>query len=191
MKQLRAETREQHEELESALPLGDACLSVENYTRLLTRFWGFYQTWEVKAAAMAPEHLQTLLAGRRKLPLLAADLQALQPGEHAARPSLNPGWLPTMEMEAGLLGSMYVVEGATLGGQVIARQLERELHLNGGHGYSFFQSYGKAVGQQWKEFSAIANAMPETAAPAMIEAARDTFTAFHRWFAALAEDTRA
>jgi heme oxygenase len=181
MKRLRAETREQHEALEGALPLGSPELSRDVYARMLCAFWGFYKTWETTAMEGVPEALRQVVKARRKLRLLEADLAFLgqAPGE-----VLDAGALPDLTTEAGMLGSMYVVEGSTLGGQGISRLLERKLGMEGGRGYSFFQSYGRAVGQQWKEFGALVEAMPESAGDAMVASARQTFTAFHRWLEA-------
>jgi heme oxygenase len=96
---------------------------------------------------------------------------------------MDRSWLPNMAAgDATLLGSMYVVEGATLGGQVISRSLERSSGFRDGHGYSFFQSYGKATGQQWKSFVALIERLPEDDAATVIEAAQATFRAFHQWF---------
>jgi heme oxygenase len=183
LKRLREETRSQHEALEEALPLGHADLAPAIYRAVLARFQGFYATWEAEAQAHASEALLPVLAGRTKLPMLDADLLAL---------GLNPQNAPRMERtclpdfaagDATLLGSMYVVEGATLGGQLISRQLERSGKFHDGHGYSFFLSYGQAVGQQWKAFTALLEAAPEAEGDAIVASAQQTFRAFSQWFA--------
>jgi heme oxygenase len=179
MKRLKTETREQHEALERALPLGDPALSPESYAQILGAFWGFYKTWERQAMTAAPPRLRPVVEARLKLPLLEADLSSMG---QSAGDALDAAWLPDLSSDAGLLGSMYVVEGSTLGGQLISRNLERALGMQGGLGYSFFQSYGRAVGQQWKEFGAMLEAMPAAAGDQMVQAAQQTFTAFRRWF---------
>ena len=47
---------------------------------------------------------------------------------------------------------MYVLEGATLGGAVISRNVRAVLHLGPHNGASFFASYGADVGANWKAF---------------------------------------
>ncbi len=183
LKRLREETRQQHEALEGALPLGRPDLNSALFRALLARFYGFYATWESEAAAHAGASLRPVLAARAKLPMLAADLAALGMAP-ADCPRMPAACLPRFSMgEATLLGSMYVVEGATLGGQVISRHLERSAGFHDGIGYSFFQSYGKAVGQQWKAFAVLLEQVPEAEGDTMVAAAQETFQAFADWFA--------
>ena len=183
LQQLREATRAQHEALENVLPLGRPDVDMARYRALLGRFWGFYATWEEQAKLHAAPQLQPVIAARAKLPLLAADLHVLG-GSEAPLPRLQTERLPRFAAGDGtLLGSMYVVEGATLGGQVISRGLERESGFSGGAGYSFFQSYGKAVGQQWKAFTALLEQLPADQSGAAVEAAQQTFTVFAQWFA--------
>ena len=199
LKRLREETREAHEALEQELPLGTAALTQENYRQVLAGFWGFYATWESEALAIEIPALRMIVADRRKLHLIEADLAWLHPRassnhkedtrghqpifsgtELEAR--LDPAWLPDLTREASLLGSMYVVEGSTLGGQVISRQLESHLGMSDGAGYSFFRSYGSGVGQQWKAFTALLEAASGEDADEIVRAAQQTFAAFRHWF---------
>jgi heme oxygenase len=179
---LRQATRPQHEALEAVVPLGQENLPLALYGQVLTRFRGFYVTWETAAAAAAAPALAPIVRARRKLPLLDDDLHSLglRPGYDAA---MDSAWLPDLAAgDAILLGSMYVVEGATLGGQVISRSLERSSGFRDGRGYSFFQSYGKATGQQWKSFVALIEALPDEESNTVVAAAQKTFRAFHQWF---------
>lgn len=182
LQRLRAETRAQHEALEGLLPFGRPELALPIYATALARFWGFYATWEQEAALHAAPLLGAVLRERRKLPLLEADLRFLQIN-HFDLPRLDPGALPPFhEAEGTLLGSMYVIEGSTLGGQLISRELERSSGFHSGLGYSFFRSYGKAVGQQWKVFTALLEAASRDEEAAIIEGASATFSAFAKWF---------
>ncbi len=183
LQRLRHETRPQHEALEQLLPLGRPHLPLAVYKQVLLRFHGFYRTWEAEAQAHAGSSLAPVLAARRKLPLLQSDLQALGL-DPASQPPLDPARLPRFAgSPATLLGSMYVVEGSTLGGQLIARELERSSGFRDGLGYLFFRSYGITVGQQWKAFTALLQSAPPDQADAIVAGARDTFTAFADWFA--------
>lgn len=49
-------------------------------------------------------------------------------------------------------GLLYVLEGSTLGGQVIAAHLGNPLSLTSGAGMAFFTGYGSRTGSMWKEF---------------------------------------
>ena len=126
--------------------------------------------------------LGPVLRERRKLPLLEADLRFHQVDTGSLQ-RLDPGLLPQFREQTGtLLGSMYVVEGSTLGGQLISRELERSSGFYSGLGYSFFRSYGKKVGQQWKAFTAMLETAPAEEEEAILLGANATFAAFARWF---------
>ncbi len=184
---LRRETAEQHEALDRDLPLAKDALTPSLYRTTLAGFWGFYATWEDLALETASPPLLALVRSRRKLHLIEADLLALA---HSAnllwetrREAMDAAWLPDLQDPANLLGSMYVVEGAMLGGQIISRHLESHLLMSYGWGYSFFVGYGPDTGLRWKAFCAVLDAAPHEAADAIVAAARQTFTAFHRWLA--------
>jgi heme oxygenase len=90
--------------------------------------------------------------------------------------------LPRLETAAEVLGSMYVLEGATLGGRFVARHLECILGLSDGLGYSFFRPYGEELGRMWQAFGEVisAHSSPE-ADPAIIASAVETFESLGRW----------
>ena len=89
---------------------------------MLKRFWGFHAVWEPAIGPHAT--LKGLMAGRYRLDLIAADLSALG----LLRSEIDA--LPLCRDAAGLagslehaLGSLYVLEGSTLGGRIITRAL--------------------------------------------------------------------
>jgi heme oxygenase len=47
---------------------------------------------------------------------------------------------------------LYVIEGATLGGRIITRQLQTQLGLKPESGGAFFDGYGAQTGPYWKAF---------------------------------------
>jgi heme oxygenase len=60
-----------------------------------------------------------------------------------------------------LIGTLYVIEGATLGGEVISRCLKSHLELGPDSGGRFFHGYGDAVvtRHNWQTFRSFANAI--------------------------------
>jgi heme oxygenase len=50
------------------------------------------------------------------------------------------------------LGYLYVAEGSTLGGAVIARALAKNTNLASVTNYNFYGCYGENVGTMWKNF---------------------------------------
>jgi len=95
------------------------------------------------------------LQARRKLPLLERDFAALGTSL-PIRQSAGLGVAIADQDQA--LGMLYVMEGSTLGGQVIARSLSRSLGLTETHGAAYFHSYGSAVVPRWQETQAALNA---------------------------------
>jgi heme oxygenase len=81
-----------------------------------------------------------------------------------------------------VLGSMYVVEGSTLGGAVIARQVEKRLGFTAETGCAYFRSYGRNVAVMWKSLGAkLLEASSPEADDVIVESAQKTFTVMHDW----------
>jgi heme oxygenase (biliverdin-IX-beta and delta-forming) len=59
---------------------------------------------------------------------------------------------------AAAFGSVYVLEGATLGGQTLLPLVSREIGVTAEHGASFLASYGADVAPMWQRFGAAVDA---------------------------------
>jgi heme oxygenase len=130
-----------------------ADLSLEDYRQFVGRFFGFYAPLE--AQMMASPHwplLEFEYTTRQKTPRLAQDLLAL--GSNVAAVAATPRCiaLPACTTPEQLLGCLYVIEGATLGGRSITRHLQTRLGLTPQSGGAFFDGYGAHTGSQWKAF---------------------------------------
>ncbi len=94
--------------------------------------------------------------------------------------------LPAVPNSSAGLGCLYVLEGATLGGQVVRRELLNRYGLGPGTGCSFFSSHRERAGEMWKEFcaalSAYADRNPGIEGP-VVAAAAETFTRLDEWLA--------
>lgn len=181
---LKAETAERHDRVERALDLMRRDLTRPEWVRLVARFYGFYQPWEeaVARAAGGDGELAAMVADRRKVAWLERDLADLDVGEGARAALPRCRRLPVIETIEQVLGSMYVLEGATLGGQFISRHVEATLGLGDGRGYSFFYSYGTSTGRMWQAFRATLSAYaPRLEADRIVAAACETFDRFHHW----------
>lgn len=53
---------------------------------------------------------------------------------------------------AQAFGSLYVMEGSTLGGKMIYKVVKELLGLDEQNGLSFFYGYGAETGNKWKIF---------------------------------------
>jgi heme oxygenase len=91
--------------------------------------------------------------------------------------------MPDLSGVSRILGSMYVLEGSTLGGQIIARHFRRHVAgLEDGRGCSFFECYGPDVGTRWREFQGVLRAHSSPSADdTMVAAAGETFVLLQSW----------
>jgi heme oxygenase (biliverdin-IX-beta and delta-forming) len=178
LEKLRLETVSDHDSVERSVPLMDEGLTRDTYVSCLRNLHGIVAAWEEWAAANAPAWIQPYLATRRRGPLLELDLTWFGADHsHKVRPAL-----PEMTDPAALLGAMYVMEGSTLGGQLIARHVERVLGLVPGQGDAYFRGHDEGTGRMWKEFcDLLRTRVPDSETAAVIAGARAMFSAFGSW----------
>ena len=127
---LRQATRTAHDRIERALPLFDRSLTRGRYLRILQALYGFYARLEpLCQIEVGPAAVALELKTRTKAPLLAADLASLghSHSDIQALPSCRA--LPEVTGPSRAMGVLYVLEGATLGGQIIARRLREVLGI--------------------------------------------------------------
>ena len=183
MKDLKEATREQHEGLENTVDVMQGSLTKEDYRDLLLKFYRFYLPVEEKLATLDWEPVGYSFEARRKVPKLEEDLRYLGAGEVLGKLET---WdrIPSINDHAEALGVLYVLEGATLGGQIINRHLRDRLGVEPGTGASFFSGYGPKTGEMWKEFGQTVQAFAETngGQDRMIESARQAFDSFRDCF---------
>jgi heme oxygenase len=188
MQQLKTQTAHLHEHLPQTIPLLQQLEqpTLTSYTSILCAYWGYYLPIEqrIDQAWFAFPELATFdLAGRHKTNLIERDLAFL--GMDAMQINRLPIChdLPSITTLGHALGVLYVIEGATLGSQLIARTIEKTLGLNEQAGCAFFNGYGREVGPMWKRFSAFVNQFSDdTVVEAdAIEAATATFQSFATW----------
>lgn len=159
MSTLRAATAEPHARTESMIPLLDPALGLEGYAAILLRFRVVYTVLEDALAQVDGWPAGFEVEPRRWSPRLERDLGwldergALRPQSFdfvAMAPMTTP--VPTLP---SALGVLYVLEGAALGGQLVARRLGPRLGVTGEGGACFFTSAGEHTGRRWREFGAM------------------------------------
>ena len=182
---LRSATREHHARLERVLDIPDSIGSEADYTRLLVRMYGFYTPLERRLRTFddALREHGVRVRPRLKAEKLELDLHAFgwTPDAVSALPLCAE--LPCVSTDAHALGCLYVLEGSTLGGQIISRRIRQALEIDGDAGLAFFRAYGAHTGRMWQGFVEGLNAYPATDAEAAqaTQSARDTFAAMERW----------
>ena len=180
---LKDGTRAQHARAEASLPLLDPALTRADYARVLQALHGFHAPLERALADVPWARLGLDWDARRKTPLLARDLRALGASADAASAPECVA-LPDTSTVARALGSAYVLEGATLGGQLVRRHLARTLGLGAETGAAYYHAYGDDVGPMWRAFLAgLAVAVERDGCPPdeVLAGARDTFDALADW----------
>ncbi len=179
--ELRVATGHNHSRLERRLPFMSADLDIAWYGRLMQAYYGFYAPLEQQLQQV--EHLDSIIGPTRyKASVLHQDLQALGLSCDQIRHLPRCGKLPVTDNRQQIIGVLYVIEGATLGGQILRRNARDQLGLEEQTGAAFLDVYGKATGVMWKSYLAHLAAIdaPEERA-LVIQAALDVFACFEDW----------
>lgn len=180
---LRHATQDIHERLHGHIVfrrLLRQSITHDEYRALLARLYGFHRPLEIALSAHADVRPDLEMGRRRRAHLLIADLKALGLG-HADIAAMPLAAMPPRLDDPGrFLGSLYVREGAMLGGRVLASKLD-DLLGPGRHGRRFFagRDHDTAL---WRGCCAAFEAAAEAGhLKAMTAAARETFEVFESW----------
>jgi len=184
--QLREGTALLHREIEAVLGLPGAIRTRDDYQDWLGRFLGLYDPVERLLATFSEwGSFSLLMSSRDHTGCVVGDLAALgiDPRE---LPRASPALLPDLPTFAHALGALYVIEGATLGGRLILRDLEPRLGASIAGATRFFGGRGEAVGPMWQSFRAaldeFGSLQPLLCTDVVVGAER-TFRAMLVWFA--------
>ena len=159
---LKEATKTHHDELEQLMFVGqimDGSLTPAQYKVLLTANYLTHAYFEEYIYSNLSQSLQAELniGERMKLPALLKDVEELLLPIPTYQPAIAPLQQPDVD-DASLLGAMYVLEGATLGGHVIVKRLLvnphlQQLDLN----FNYYQAYGQELINKWKQFCQVLN----------------------------------
>jgi heme oxygenase len=178
---LRLETRSEHEAVEKVLDLMGATHIAGDYRQRLEQFYGFYAPLEAALQARcATPQLAPLLLRLNKTLLLQQDLLHLG----VATPTLALcRKLPPLRTHAQVLGCMYVMEGATLGGRLITQHVQARFAILPATGGSFFEGYGAATGQMWQAMRQllVSGSVDTSTENAIVASAIATFASLRGW----------
>jgi heme oxygenase len=185
---LKEETRPYHNQLEGD-PLSRGILDAElrpaYYLQVLSAYYGLYAPLEARLLSAADWPAMGFDLGRRlKTPLIERDLAAFGLEGELLRTLPMCADLPALTSTPAALGCAYVLEGSTLGGQMIARHVETALGLSASAGVAFFRSYGENLGPMWKEFRSFLEAHAAGHEDAVVAGAGATFGTIVSWFTA-------
>ncbi len=177
---LREETKTEHASTEKAMmPLLKGSRDKETYSRLLCAMYTYLKPVEDAIfRKLDTTHLPDQ-ASRRNMDSMAADLQAMDARGCTEQKTTD---LPQINTPAQAFGALYVLEGSTMGGQIVSQIIRKNMPEDLHH-TRYFDSYGDQTRAMWGRFIASLNAYGE-AHPEMHEevlsAARETFALFEK-----------
>src|SRR6476661_2581097 len=136
---LKEETQQPHQELERLLISKLKAIQASgDYCEVLQWFYGFYSVLEQQLHQAPGAERIPQFSKRQKTPALASDLAAFN-----TKPFLqaHSDELPPVVTEEDALGIAYVMEGSTLGGQIITKMVAKKLDRSTTEGLAFFSGY--------------------------------------------------
>lgn len=163
---VRAHTRPAHVRLEERLGLFAWLATVETYTCMLERFYGFYVRAE-------PELARTAFGDRRTRAERA-------PEDAAAGGRPDVARTDAASATRRCRGSGRSVSTVSL--KLIEREVGRRLGLEGSSGTAFFGAYGSDAARQWRRFGAVLEREAEELdVDEICDAAAATFAVLDGW----------
>ena len=173
---LKSGTELQHREIESIIDPMKNFSSLEAYKAHLLKTWTFYRPLEASLGALDWTAVGIDFDSHRKAPLLEEDIRFLRIPHSPAEENKQP--LDRTNLDFAL-GCLYVLEGATLGGQIISRHLAK-LDIGPDNGGRFFNGYGAKTGEMWKSFqtSATTYCITDDQIGEAVNGAQSTFRKF-------------
>lgn len=185
LENLRHYTAQAHKDLES-LPLSvivvDPKVTDDQYAAYLKLMHDVVADTEENIFPLL-ENIVPDLKHRTKSHFIDADLKAL--GKDKTETHSKPITRNLKEISTGFaLGIMYVVEGSSLGGRVILKNITAALGHDGEKGATYFAGYGGQTGSTWRTFlSALTDYESENnAGDEIIAGANYTFNAINAHF---------
>jgi heme oxygenase (biliverdin-IX-beta and delta-forming) len=174
--QLRESTRAEHAQAEGSLaPLAQPD-SLARYAALLCVLWGFQAPME---RLLNHQDLPPAVdwPARQRLGALTADLVDLGVSGMSLP---EAGGLPAVTGPGAVWGTLYVTEGATLGGRVLRRHVEARL---GPVPVRFLDGHGDRTQPMWRDLGQAADRYVHSQQDMHLaqHAAIQAFTAFSAW----------
>ncbi|RED19726.1 heme oxygenase [Flavobacterium cutihirudinis] len=147
---LKTQTADSHKKLED-LPVSASIMSpemkIEDYTFYLNLMHDVHNDTEALIFPFFTNLLEDL-EQRKKKHLIENDLSFLNAKKSDAEKVFHTEGISA----AFALGILYVVEGSTLGGRFILKNVSKRPELSGDQGVSYFNGYGDKTGSFWKSF---------------------------------------
>ena len=187
LQKLRISTQPMHKKLEESrlsVNLMKCDISLAEYAEYLAHMKNVISYHEYFTFPVV-EYMFPNIHARHRLLLINHDIEWLQQSS-----TINPYNVYEINTSMPLnvpraLGYMYVIEGSTLGGQMILKHIKMVLGFDEHKGALFFGGYGNETGKRWKEFLDIfaKYAVAECCEDEIISGAIDAFKSIQTHFA--------
>ncbi len=156
-KRLKAQTHDTHDKLDKSIMSAASFDSVEGYLRFAEVQYLFHRDIDALYDVAALQAVLPGLAERRRLALIAADLNDLDrslpdDGEGASFAAAAPVDLPTA------LGWLYVAEGSNMGAALLRKAAAR-IGLSDDHGARHLAPAEEGPAAHWRAFTAALDAV--------------------------------
>ena len=178
---IRAQTRSSHQSLEKLLiPKLKATKTRDGYARLLAIFYGYFSPLEEQIQTHLSVDTLPDLYQRRKAAAILEDYKKIS-ADRTDIAICND--LPEIKNEGEALAAMYVLEGSTLGGKVIAQMLSTNLGIAEDEGIRFFNGYRNETKVMWDRFTEVLDHYPtvDNSGESLAQTADETFIKFKNW----------
>ena len=176
---LKEATKTYHRQLEQLMYVDEIMnntLTLPQYKQLLAINYLVNEEWEnflftsLSTSLAAKLHIEK----RSKRNALLADMEELKIA--IPKKTTTHHQLIISKNDASILGALYVLEGATLGGNIIYKKLATNaalthLDLN----FHYYQVYGNNLITYWKEFYEVLNQQPPETDAISVHAAQQMF----------------
>jgi heme oxygenase len=176
--ELKETTEAVHQAAEKKMILALKSIATDqDYVQMLSWLYGFYAPLEkLIRSQLTLENFPDMIK-RSRVEFILWDLKEF--GSEAPKPDFCRQ-LPVIDSYARALGALYVLEGSTLGGRIIAGMVSRQLGST--KGLSFFNGYGAETASMWQSFKDFLD-RPWTPLQRqeIIAGAEDTFITFKNW----------
>ncbi|WP_010522658.1 biliverdin-producing heme oxygenase [Aquimarina agarivorans] len=176
---LKLATKTQHQSVEKVL-IGELknLQNAKDYANLLHRLYAFYAPVEAQLQNIINENFMPDIKLRQHMHRILQDLSILG---YPIKPIDCNETLQITTPSYGL-GVLYVIEGSTLGGQIISAMLIKQLNLNDATAISYFSSYKDQTLPMWKQLkSEVLASQEELNEHQIVSGAKDTFDMLRQW----------
>lgn len=174
LQKIKEETKANHQNVEKVLVNELKKLSsLDDYANLLERLYTFYAPIEDTLQQKIDASVIPDMNMRQHMTNLRKDIEVVRKNAVSTNNTISPVHI---ENTSYALGVLYVIEGSTLGGQIITQMLDKYLSVSTIKANNYFNSYGSETPKMWSKFKEyISKSNSDIDQELMIQGAKDTF----------------